>query len=421
MRRRSASLISLSASSARLRSVMSADDYAHRLATAVRDHARADLDVHQRAILPAMTPLAAYIAPLLQHALNVTVHVFAGIGNDVVERKPHDLFGSVTEEVLVRAIGFQNTLGVDVYQEDALGGLLDHCPVELLALPKTSLSLLQLREDCLQPLRALRYTLLEAFVEPPYFFFRPLAFGDVSGGDYHASHSRVVEQVVYDVLEVAPRAVLVRHPELQGQVKPGSFQGLGEYAQRSPRVVRMDLVECVGPYLLFRLVAHHPLDCRANVADGAVGLENCDDIGGVLYQRAKALLALFDSILELLALGDVPDHTREQPFSILVSFAEGHLDRELAAVFAQRYELRRAAHHARFARSKVTVQSGHAKFSVSFGHKQRDRLPDDLFCPVAEDAFRPTIEPPDYPVRCYGHNRVEGRVQNGAVACLAFS
>src|SRR5215216_4187228 len=232
-------------------------------------------------------------------------------------------------------VGFEDLPGLGVHQEDVLGGLLNYGAVELLALPKTSLSLLQLREDCLQPLRALRYTLLEAFVDPPYFFFGPLAFGDVPGVDHHAPHSRVVEQVVYDVLEVAPRAVLVRHPELQGQVKPGSFQGLGEYAQRSPRVVRMDLVECVGPYLLFRLVAHHPLDCRAYVADGAVGLENCDDIGGVLYQRAKALLALFDSILELLALGDVPDHTREQPFSILVSFAEGHLDRELAAVFAQ--------------------------------------------------------------------------------------
>src|ERR671910_3764126 len=45
--------------------------------------------------------------------------------------------------------------------------------------------------------------------------YQGFAFGDVPGVDHHASHSRVVEQVVYDVLEVAPRAVLVRHSELQ--------------------------------------------------------------------------------------------------------------------------------------------------------------------------------------------------------------
>src|SRR5918998_6086873 len=176
----------------------------------------------------------------------------------------------------------------------------------------------------------------------------------------------------------------------------------------------MDRAECAGPYLLFRLVAYHPLDRRAHVADGAVGVEDRDDVRSMLYQRAEALLAL-------LALGDVADHTREQPLPILMGFAEGHLDRKLAAVFTLPYELSCAAHHARFARSQVTVQPSNAEFSVSFGHEQRYRLPNNLFCLVGEDAFRPTIEPPDYPLRRYGHDRVECRVQNSAVACLAFS
>jgi hypothetical protein len=104
-----------------------------------------------------------------------------------------------------------------------------------------------------------------------------------------------------------------------------------------------------------------------------------------------------------------------------MGFAKGHFDRELAAVFPQPYKLGRATYHARLACSQVPVQSGHAKISVSFGHKQSDWLPNDLFCPAAEDAFRPTIKPPDYPIRCYGHDCIEGRVQNGAVASLAFS
>src|ERR671910_2959902 len=377
--------------------------------------------------------------------------------------------------------------------------------------------------------------------------YQGFAFGDVPGVDHHTPHSRVVEQVVYDMLKIAPRAILVGHSELQGRVKPRSFQDLGERVQRLLPVVRMDRAECVGPYLLFRLKARHPLDCRAYVADGAVGVEDRDDIGAVLYQRAEALLAFFDCFLDLLAfahvldladeverlvllvvhyrgaeerphhvsvfvevpflrlvspdhsdqeppevlqidlqiigmgclleglpqqlpfrvaeylaqrlvhpqeapvgshqrhpcgrtfegtpealltlsertlgplaLGDVADYTREQSFTILIGFAERHLDGELAAVLSQSHELGRAAHHVRFARSQVAVQSSHAKFAVPFGHKQRDRLSDDLFCPVAEDALRPTIEPPDYPVWRYGHDRIEGRIQNGTVACLAF-
>src|SRR5215216_2473772 len=137
--------------------------------------------------------------------------------------------------------------------------------------------------------------------------YQGFAFGDVPGIDHHTPHSRVVKQVVYDMLKVAPRAVLVGHSELQGRVKPRSFQDLGEGVQRSIPVVRMDRAECVGSYLLFRLVASYPLDCRAYVVDGTVGLEDRDDIGAVLYQRAEALLALYDTFLDLLALGYVLD------------------------------------------------------------------------------------------------------------------
>src|SRR5215213_6608448 len=97
------------------------------------------------------------------------------------------------------------------------------------------------------------------------------------------------------------------YSELQGRVKPSSFQDLGECVQRSIPVVRMDRAECVGPYPLLGLVARYPLDCRAYVVDGAVGVENRDDIGAVLYQRAEALLALDDNFLDLLALGYVLD------------------------------------------------------------------------------------------------------------------
>src|SRR5215204_2619858 len=193
-----------------------------------------------------------------------------------------------------------------------------------------------------------------------------LAFGDVAGVDHHAPHGRVIEQVVDDMLEVTPGAVLVGHSGLQWRVKPGFFQDLGECVQRLLPVVRVNGAECAGPYLLLGLVAHHPLDCRAYVADGAVGLEECDDIGAVPYQGAEALLALLDDFLDLLALSDVTDDGRKQPFTILEDFTEGHFDRKLATVFAKPHQLGRAAYHARFARSYVAVQSGHAEIPVSF-------------------------------------------------------
>jgi len=58
-------------------------------------------------------------------------------------------------------------------------------------------------------------------------------------------------------------------------------------------------------------------------------------------------------------------------------------------------------------------------FSISL--RSVTRLPDDLFCSLAEHAFRPAVEPAHYPVGRYGHDRVEGRVKHGAVARLRLS
>src|SRR5215211_1223496 len=172
-----------------------------------------------------------------------------------------------------------------------------------------------------------------------------------------------------------------------------------------------------------RGVTRQGLYLRAHVHSGigAPDLLDVDDRRDPLDERAVPLLGLPQLSLRLLAFGDVADHAGEQSLPILVGLAQRHLDRELATVFAQPYQLGRAAHHARFARSEVAVQPDHAEFAISFGHKERDRLPDDLFCPVAEGALRPAVEPPDQAVRRYGHDRVEGRVQNGAVARLALS
>jgi hypothetical protein len=59
-------------------------------------------------------------------------------------------------------------------------------------------------------------------------------------------------------------------------------------------------------------------------------------------------------------------------------------------------------------------RSSFALIFSSISLRSVTRLPDDLFCPLAEDAFRPAVEPAHYPVGRYGHDRVEGRVKCGS-------
>jgi hypothetical protein len=69
-----------------------------------------------------MTPLTADVASSLQHTLDITVHIFSRIWDEVIKRQPQDLFGSVTEQILIRSVRFQYASGVDVDQDDPLSG-----------------------------------------------------------------------------------------------------------------------------------------------------------------------------------------------------------------------------------------------------------------------------------------------------------
>src|SRR5215218_1674102 len=182
----------------------------------------------------------------------------------------------------------------------------------------------------------------EVLVETPDLRLGSFALGYVSRVDYHGPHSRVVKQIVDGVLEVAPGAVPVLHPELQGWVNARGFQELGEYARRTLPVIGMDGVKCVGPYPLFWLVTRHPFDCRAYVDDSATGIEYRDSIGGVLYQRAVSLLALSEGFLDLLTFGDIAnDGEHQAPFGPLqiadrLHGAEDDLDGDLLSILAHR-------------------------------------------------------------------------------------
>src|SRR5918995_3337157 len=135
-------------------------------------------------------------------------------------------------------------------------------------------------------------------------------------GHHYPVHARIVEQVVRDVLQVAPGAVLVRNSKLYKEVTSGCLEYLGEKSWRSLFVFRVDGVERIGPRLLFGRVARHLLNRGTYVAKGPIGLQDRDDVGSVLHHRAKVLFVTPEDLLSLLALCDVsgddphPSHMR---------------------------------------------------------------------------------------------------------------
>src|SRR3712207_2509249 len=88
---------------------------------------------------------------------------------------------------------------------------------------------------------------------------------------------------------------------------PGVIQAISELTKCLFNIVRVDVVEGVLPHQFVLPVTEYALDRGALVANGAVGLENRDNVRGVLDQGAKSLLAPMQCFLGPLALGDVLD------------------------------------------------------------------------------------------------------------------
>ena len=76
---------------------------------------------------------------------------------------------------------------------------------------------------------------------------------------------------------------------------PQFSQSFGKYLADLFEISWVDKVRGVLPDLLFGLISSHPFHCRAHIEYGAVGVDNHDDVGGMLDQRAQALLAHVDS------------------------------------------------------------------------------------------------------------------------------
>jgi hypothetical protein len=132
-----------------------------------------------------------------------------------------------------------------------------------------------------------------------------LAFGDVPGVEHQAVDVGVLQQVPRDRLAVQPGAVAVEDPPGGRRRHPWPPGRLADEAGDALLVVGVDQHQQVGGGQLGRLVAEHARDRLALVADEPFGVEDGDDVGGVLHQRPEPLLAGPQGRLRRLALLDL--------------------------------------------------------------------------------------------------------------------
>jgi hypothetical protein len=101
--------------------------------------------------------------------------------------------------------------------------------------------------------------------------------------EHHALDNRIVQQVVGYPFQMAPRTVLMSHAGLyRDRVHPGLGYGLGELCEGSLQVVGVDVLGGDGPDHLLGPVAQHPLDRRADVTYGPLGVGDHNNVERVL-------------------------------------------------------------------------------------------------------------------------------------------
>ena len=120
-----------------------------------------------------------------------------------------------------------------------------------------------------------------------------LALADVAAVEDDPAHGLVVEQVGVQDLELAQRAVAVAQRALEHLgLAAGVGGAVGQQVQQAALLVGVQqAVEARADHVLGG-VAEDALDRRALVDDRGVGVEDRDEVAGVLDERAEARLAL---------------------------------------------------------------------------------------------------------------------------------
>ena len=170
-----------------------------------------------------------------------------------------------------------------------------------------------------------------------------------------------------------------------------------------------------------RRVAEHGLGLRARVEVGAVGVRLVDvhDERQLLDERAVAQLGRAEELLRRLLLADVADARREQRPVRQLDPVDRQLRVELAPVGTLRGDQHRVPEHLRLARLQMSPEADLVRVAQPRRDEQlRHAPPDCLRAGVAEGRLRRAVEVDDASFVVHGHDRVERRVEHGAVPRL---
>ena len=119
-----------------------------------------------------------------------------------------------------------------------------------------------------------------------------LALGDVAGVQHDPLHVRIVHQVRADRLDVPDLAALEDDAKLVDAGQPLVLAHRGEERHGRSPVLGGDQVGEPHAFELVRIVAEDARGRRARVLDLGVGLDDHDEVRGVLHERGEPRLAL---------------------------------------------------------------------------------------------------------------------------------
>ena len=129
--------------------------------------------------------------------------------------------------------------------------------------------------------------------------------------------------------------VVVAEAELDGVRCSRLRDRVGESGVDDGVVLGMDELKAVASRLFFRRESRMPLAGRRQVAQVQVFIENGDDVGRTLYERAETLFALRYRFFSALALRDIPGAAlHAHRFPVPVNVAAADFNRNTAAIHA---------------------------------------------------------------------------------------
>ena len=120
--------------------------------------------------------------------------------------------------------------------------------------------------------------------------FEDLLVGDVTAVEHQSAHTGLVDEVGDDRLEMAPRTIGMADPPIDHHFARVLGQEVDDAMPPLPIRI-MNGIEKVGAQGAFLVPAQNAFDGGTLEQDGGIGVDDGDEVRGVLHQRREAGLS----------------------------------------------------------------------------------------------------------------------------------